>query len=73
MQPQSQLGLQLFELRSHSLGDRESMDLKSPAPGLPTDVGETKKLEGLGLSFSPLEPVFAREASEFDQAGLVRM
>src|SRR5579863_2306090 len=41
--------------------------------GLPADVREPQKIEGLGLSFSSPPPVFLREAPKLDQSRLLRM
>jgi hypothetical protein len=72
--PALKLRLNGFQLRDHPLLRRDPPDDEgSILDALPTEVSETEKCKGFGLSLSALPPVSSGEPPELDQPCLVGM
>lgn len=61
----------LSKLRMKTLPHRLPTNGELPFAGSPTDVGEAKEVEGLGLSETLPTAIFSRIAAELDEARLV--
>src|SRR5262249_40394650 len=74
MHPAPQLGIDLLELCGHPFADRDADDgERARCAAGPTDVGETKKVEGFRPSLSTCVPSFGGKAPEFNQARFLRV
>ena len=72
--PFAQLPSNLSELGCHAFADRFPMDREFARLMVgPTNVGETQKVKGFRLPFSPPLPALRGIAPEFNQARLLRM
>jgi len=72
--PLAQLRSNFIELGCHALADRFPVDREFACPVVrPTDVGETQKVKGFRLPFSPPLPTLSGKAPELNQARFLRV
>ena len=68
MQTTSELPFHLSQLRLQPLPHRLPKHDELPLPGLPTDVGQSQKAEGLRLAFTAPSTISGRKPTELDEA-----
>jgi hypothetical protein len=63
----------LLQLRTHALLNRVAHDQESPAPGFPTDVGESQEAERFRFPHTLTLTVLSSKASKLDETRFFRM